>query len=52
MVAKGKGRLNGDILRRSKKKDAVLKPDFDSLPVVGETKLKKAFKVGVSAGGG
>ena len=32
------------ILRRSKKKDAPLKADFYSLPVVGETKLKKGFK--------
>ena len=27
-----------------KKKDALLKPDFDSLPVVGDTKLKRGFK--------
>ena len=27
-----------------KKKDAPFKPDFDSLPVVRETKLKKGFK--------
>ena len=27
-----------------KKKDALLKPDFDSLPVGAETKLKKQIK--------
>ena len=32
------------LLRRSKKKDAILKPDFDSLPVVEKTKLKKGFE--------
>ena len=27
-----------------KKKDALLKPGFDSVPIVGETKLKKGIK--------
>ena len=41
------GRSDGrsvDSTKALKKKDALLKPDFDSLPVVGETKLKKGFK--------
>ena len=37
------------ILRRSKKKDALLKPDFDILPIIGKTKLKNNSKLLLSA---
>ena len=33
-----------DITKALKKKDAILKSDFDSLPVIGETKLLKGFE--------
>ena len=36
--------MNVSNTKALKKKDALLKPNFDSLPVVRETKLKKGFK--------